>query len=167
MCLPRELYAGGNGELFCRPAREIVALHSRLIAEATPAEPTRLLLPADGMVECTVTAPADGEVTLSLHEQPDGRAYRLILRPSKGQIALSTPASEWVREHCRIDASKPIHLRAFLDGSMLECFVNDAYAITRRIYDLAGGEARVTGATFVRGLRLMGISGELPAAGAR
>ncbi len=167
MCLPRELYAGGNGELLCRPAREIVALHSRLIAEATPAEPTRLPLPADGMVECTVTAPADGEVTLSLHEQLDGRAYRLIVRPSKGQIALSTPASEWVREHCRIDASKPIHLRAFLDGSMLECFVNDAYAITRRIYDLAGGEARVTGAASVRGLRLMGIAGEPPAAGAR
>jgi hypothetical protein len=50
---------------------------------------------------------------------------------------------------------------------MLECFVNDSYAITRRIYDLAGGEARVTGATSVAGLRLMGIAGKPPAAHGR
>ncbi len=162
LCLPRELYPGGEGELFCRPAHEIVALHSKVLAEAPAADPTRLKPCADGMVECTVTVPADGEVTLSLREQPDGKAYRLTVRPSKGQIVLATPASEWVRDHCRIDASKPIHLRAFLDGSMLECFVNDAYAITRRAYDLAGGEARVTGAASVTGLRLMGIAGKPP-----
>jgi sucrose-6-phosphate hydrolase SacC (GH32 family) len=98
------------------------------------------------MVECAVRLDPTAEAALWLHEQADGRAYRLIVRPSEGRIILATPASEWVRSGCRIDASKPVTLRAFLDGSTLECFVNDAYAITRRIYDLDGGMVRVTGA---------------------
>lgn len=158
MCMPREMFAAGDGELGCRPPAEIVALHNQTAAQATPDRPAQIDLKQDGMVECTVTCPKDGEVTLTLHEQPNGKAYRLTIRPSKGEISLATPASEWTRDNCRMDASKPIHLRAFMDGSMLECFVNDTYAISRRIYDLAGGMARVTGATQVTGLRLRTIA---------
>lgn len=145
MCLPRELFPIGEGELGCRPAEEIVRQFQHVAEESTEGA-AAIPLTSDGMVECVVRVPPDGEAALHLRRQPDGRAYTLKVRPAKGEIALATPASEWVRKGCRLDASRPIHLRVFLDGSMLECFVNDTYAITRRVYDLEGGEARVTGA---------------------
>jgi len=100
-------------------------------------------LPCDGMIECVVSTENGADVTLAIREQSDGRAYRLTVSPAQGVIKLATPASEWRRENCRIDASKPITLRVFTDGTIVECFVNDAYAITRRVYDLSGGRARV------------------------
>lgn len=144
MCMPRELYAGGDGELYCRPAQEIVELHSKRLASASASEPTALSLPSDGMVECVATIKPGADLTLSIREQPDGRAYRLIVKPAEGRLTFATPASEWHRDGCRLDASKPISLRVFTDGSIMECFVNDAYAFTRRVYDLDGGFARVT-----------------------
>ncbi|MBM3494620.1 MAG: hypothetical protein FJX72_09950, partial [Armatimonadetes bacterium] len=163
MCLPRELYAGGAGELFCRPASEIVAHHSKVVAEAGASEPTVLRPASDGMIECVASVEPGADLTLHIREQADGRAYRLIVRPSEGRITLATPASEWHRDHCRIDASKPISLRVFTDGTIIECFINDAYAITRRVYDLDGGQARVTssGKLGVTRLRLK----QIPASG--
>ena len=109
---------------------------------------------------------AGADLTLTLRDQCDGRAYRLTVQPNKGRITLATPKSEWHRDGCRIDATKPVTLRVFLDGSMLECFVNDAYAISRRVYDLEGGKARVqsSGKLTVETLRLMGIAGAPPMA---
>lgn len=160
MCLPRELYAGPQGELLCRPAEEIVRLHGRKIAEASPADPQVLPMPQDGMVECIVR-PAPGQtVTLSIREQPDGRAYRLIVDTAAGTVSLATPASTWKREGVRLNPAEPLNLRVFVDGTMLECFINDAYAITRRVYDLDGGVCRVSadsGPVHVDRLRLMGM----------
>lgn len=144
MSMPRELYPGPNGEILCRPAREITAFHSHTAVEAPHGQAGPIEMPSDGMVECTVAVKPGASVTLSVREQEDGRAYRLTVKPSEGTIALATPASEWVRTGCSIDASKPLSLRIFLDGTMMECFVNDAYAITRRVYDLDGGKLRVT-----------------------
>jgi len=144
MCLPRELYAGSNGELLCRPVQEIVQAHRTVIAQPSAADPRTLPLPQDGMIECRATISPDADLTLTIREQPDGKAYYLIVRPAEGRITFATPASEWHRDHCRIDASRPIQLRVFTDGTIIECFVNDAYAITRRVYDLDGGVARVS-----------------------
>lgn len=137
LCLPRELYAGADRELLCRPAAEATALFGKSVYEGDGAG--AIQLPGDCMVEVRVSVPSDGEASLLLRKQTDGRCYRLIVRPARGELALVTPASTWVRSGCQIDASRPITLRAFLDGSMLECFVNDAYAITRRVYDLDEG----------------------------
>jgi beta-fructofuranosidase len=164
MSMPRELYPGGQGELFCRPAAETVALHSKSVAVAPEPERTVLPLPSDGMIECVATIEPGADLTLSIREQPDGRAYKLTVSPSKGRIALATPASEWHRDGCRVDASKPITLRVFTDGSIIECFVNDAYAITRRVYDLDGGIARMSssGRLTVQRFELKGIAGKPP-----
>lgn len=164
MCLPRELTPGGNGELYCRPAAEIVALHSRPVAQADPATPAEMALTSDGMVECVARVEPGADLTLTLRDQGDGRAYRLTVEPGKGRITLATPKSVWHRDGCRIDATRPIALRVFLDGSVLECFVNDAYAISRRVYDLEGGRVRVqsSGKLTVETLRLMGIAGAPP-----
>lgn len=161
LCLPRELYPGPGGELLCRPAAEIVALHDRTVLDAGPGAEGPIDMPSDCMVECTVTMDPGAEVALAVREQADGRSYRLIVRPAKEQIALATPASEWIRNGCTIDASKPVTLRVFLDGSIMECFVNDAYAITRRIYDLDGGKLHVShsgGSVEVRSLQVRTVS---------
>jgi sucrose-6-phosphate hydrolase SacC (GH32 family) len=160
MCMPRELYPGGQGELFCRPASEIVAMHATEISKPDPATPNVLPLPSDGMIECVADIEPGADLSLTIREQPDGRAYKLIVRPAKGRITFATPASEWHRDYCRIDASKPISLRVFTDGTIIECFVNDAYAITRRVYDLDGGVARAasSGALKIRTLTLKGMA---------
>jgi sucrose-6-phosphate hydrolase SacC (GH32 family) len=145
MCLPRELYAGPKGELLCRPAGEIVAQFTKTASEAPAGENRSLPCPNAGMILATIQLNGASEITIAVHEQPDGRAYRLTIRPSKGEIALATPSSEWVRHGCHVAPDKPVTLRLFLDGSMLECFVNDSYAITRRIFDLSDGQVSITG----------------------
>ncbi|NLI01043.1 MAG: hypothetical protein GX446_16295 [Chthonomonadales bacterium] len=160
MCMPRELYPGGNGELFCRPASEIVAMHTKLLSSPGADTPHVLPLPSDGMIECVAEVEPGADLTVSVREQADGKAYRLIVRPGASRITFATPASEWHRDNCRIDPSKPISVRVFTDGTIIECFVNDAYAMTRRVYDLDGGVARVasSGKLSVRRFELRGMA---------
>jgi beta-fructofuranosidase len=174
MCAPRELYPGPDGELYCKPADEIVAaftetaldLADRPVPAASPeaawhydgavlalgAEPSlspvRFDVPGDALVTCVAEMDPAAELTLTLREQADtGAGYRFTVRPAKSQIAITTPFQEWVRDGCTIDASKPVKVQVFIVGTMLECYVNDAYAFTRRVYDLGEGQLglRATG----------------------
>jgi hypothetical protein len=83
-------------------------------------------------------------------QQENGSGYRLILRPDRGQVELQRGAASFSRQ-VELDASRPISLQAFVQGSILECFVN-ANALTCRAYDhqqgrlglaVTGGKAEV------------------------
>lgn len=145
MCLPRELYAGPDGALLCRPADEVVsAFGSTTVAlseeQAGLTLPLRLETPGDALITCVAEMSPGSELTISVREQPEtGEAYRFSVRPARGQIAIATPLSEWVRDGCAIDVARPVKVQVFCVGTMLECFVNDAYAFTRRMYNHANG----------------------------
>ena len=69
--------------------------------------------------------------------------YHLIYYPSKGEIEVKTRQIGHHRK-CAVDPSKPIDVRVFVTGSVIEWFVNDAYAFTMRGYDYTEGQLSFT-----------------------
>lgn len=170
MCLPRELYPGPDGQLYCKPVQEAVtffrktvldladqpAIESgaakgaewgyrggRLVGTGAPAGPSqcRFDAPPNFMLNCRVQLDPQAEFVVAVREQPkSGHGYRFAVRPAKREIAIITPVSEWTRPACAIDTSQPVKIQLFVAGTLMECFVNDAYALSRRVYDLADGK---------------------------
>jgi len=167
MCLPRELYPGPDGELYCKPAEEVVRAFGRTVLDladrpnplpsqalswrysddalelgaAAELSPVRFDVPGDALITCVAEMDPTAELAIALREQDDsGEAYRFSVRPGRSQIAIGTPLSEWVRDGCAIDESQPVKIQVFVIGTMIECFVNDAYAFTRRVYNHGGGQ---------------------------
>ncbi len=164
-CLPRELVAGAGGHLYCRPVSEAVAAWSRVLftlAEAKPelrasgavwhlqdgrltAQPgapgsaCRCDVPASYYLEAEVTLSPASQFTLAFREQDDGRAYHLTIEPSAERVTLRAPGQSWTREHCALDLTRPVKVQAFVVGTMLECFVGERWAFTRRMYGLTQG----------------------------
>lgn len=161
MCLPRELYGGPGGLLCCKPAEEVVRAFSHTVLERSAEDgpfalPFRAGVPGDALITCVADFSPGAELTVAVREQADtGEAYPFTVRPSKSQIAIGTPQGEWTRDGCAIDAGRPVKIQVFAVGTMLECFVNDTYALTRRIYDHATGRLALEatgGEVTIRGL---------------
>jgi len=171
-CLPRELYAGPDGQLGCRPAAEITAAFSGvaldlakrpafdlaaaavwdydaggLMLRRPPTGGSQLTFPAPGncLVDLVVRLDPEAQLTVALREPADGPGYRFLLRPGRRQMAIATEAGEWTRDDCAVDCAQPIKIQLYLVGTNLECFVNDTYALTRRAYDRAGGRLGLSG----------------------
>ncbi|MCX7597358.1 MAG: hypothetical protein N2512_00630, partial [Armatimonadetes bacterium] len=170
MCLPRELYPGPDGQLYCKPVDEAVAFFRKTVLDlahqpavepgaikgaewayqggrlvgigtATGASQCRFDVPAHYMLECLVRLDPTAEFVVSVREQPEsGQGYRFAVRPGRREIAIITPVSEWTRPACAIDTSQPVKIQIFVAGTLMECFVNDAYALSRRIYDFTEGK---------------------------
>jgi sucrose-6-phosphate hydrolase SacC (GH32 family) len=158
--LPRELYAGPSGQLYCKPASEIVALYGQTLLDLSR-KPKPVLsgaewrydggalvgsspsaafdVPPNYMLECEVRLEAKSVFSLAMRRQSDGRAYRLTLIPENAQATLSGPGFNYQRP-CPVDVSKPIKLQVFVQGTIIECFINDQYAITSRAYNFQKGQ---------------------------
>ena len=54
-----------------------------------------------------------------------------------GEIGIGSRYRTFQRK-CGIDPYAPLKIRLFVDGTIAECFVNDAYCFTMRIYDSLG-----------------------------
>ncbi len=64
--------------------------------------------------------------------------YCLTIVPAENRVSLSSPAFKYERS---IDPQswKEMHVQAFLEGTTLECFINDAYVFSCRCYDYPSG----------------------------
>ena len=142
--LPREAYEGPNGQLYFKPAEEAVAAFSRLLRETKmtirAGAAAVVEVPDHYLMECRVRLEPQSEFTVALRRQEDGAtAYRLTVRPGKREAEISGPGFNSKRA-CFVDASKPVKIQAFLQGTILECFINDQYAFSWRAYDLQQGK---------------------------
>lgn len=163
-CLPRELYPGPGGQLYCKPVDEVVAVYNRTVLTVakepafTLADATwrveggvvqgpplgsqsrcSLPVPADYLLDCRLKLTPTTRLTVALREQADtGEAYRLVLDVARGELTLGGGAFTF-RRPCPVDASAPVKLQVFVQGTIIEAFVNDQYAQTCRAYDLHGG----------------------------
>ena len=99
----------------------------------------RFTVPADYLLEAELKLEPASECSLVFHEQPGGEGYRLTLRPAASQVTLAGPGFSWPREGCRLDTAQPIRVRVFVMGDMLECFINDAWALSCRTYNYQEG----------------------------
>jgi beta-fructofuranosidase len=163
MCLPRELYAGPGGQLYCRPAAEIPAVFTRTILDLAE-KPAFAASSADWqytdaglighgggqsrcdfrapdhfMLECTIRLDPKAVFTLTMRKSDEPESgYSLVLRPAKEEAMLVSAAYEYPR-HIALDASRPIKILAFVHGSKIETFINDQYALSGRCYDYPSG----------------------------
>jgi beta-fructofuranosidase len=144
-CVPREVYAGARGQLLFRPVREAVAAFPVVVADSrrlphSTALPSSLSAPDNYMLECRVQLSGNSEFTLSMREQAGpGSGYRLILRPAKSEVEIASRRFSYPRR-VDLDCSKPVSLRAFVQGSIIECFIDDAYAFSCRAYEARSGQ---------------------------
>lgn len=160
-CVPREVYAGVDGQLCFRPVPEATAVFSHRVlaledlppldAAATgwahangtlsttgPAH-TRLDAPDNYMLQCTVELTPNTVFSLNFREQDTaGSGYRLILRPGEHQVDIRGATFSYPRP-VAMDTAKRVSIQAFVLGPIIECFVNDAYAFSCRAYDLRRG----------------------------
>lgn len=165
MGLPREIYAGRGGQLQTRPIDEATQLFSKkvydmkadgkprpvegkwlygmqgcsAVARETPAC-CRVETPDNYMLICRIQMAPEGIFSLALRQQEEpGTGYRLTLRPATSEIEFSGPGFSYPRR-CLIDGEKPIKIQAFVQGTIIECFVNDAYAFSGRAYGHPKGD---------------------------
>jgi len=145
LCLPREIYPGPNGQLYSRPAAEATAAFTetawKLLSPKSLPKGGRcsFKVPNDYMLRCTVQLDPEAVLTLRMRQQQDGAGYPLVVDPKKQEVGLSRGKSRFARG-VELDAAEPIAIQAFVQGSIIECFIDDRFAFTLREYDYSKGE---------------------------
>ena len=140
LSMPRELYADAAGQLYQRPVREVVRLFDRTaLREKRVGLNTRYDLPENYMLTATLFPQSGfGQATLRFRESADRtEGYSLTVDFQTGEIGIGSRYRTFQRK-CGIDPYAPLKIRLFVDGTIAECFVNDAYCFTMRIYDSLG-----------------------------
>ena len=97
-------------------------------------------VPDDYMMKATIHVTSETTLTIGFREQENDlhSGYHLVITPRNNEIEVSGPSSAFPRK-CPLDVSKPIQVQAFIIGSILECWVNNAYAFSLRAYDYPTG----------------------------
>lgn len=166
MCLPREIYEAEAGRLEVRPVDEVVRAFSHKVwdLETQPSPQVRAgewkydgsVLHAKGdHVAAAFSVPRDymllleakpspiGKMIVRFRDQgPAGGGYSLAIDMLHQTTELRGPLYTYERG-TPIDRDKPVRVRAFAHGTILECFVNDAHAFTSRCYDFPDGDLSI------------------------
>lgn len=162
---PRELYAGSDEELYLRLPKEYLALRTRTVTpRLTAARQLRgrwipgignLLRLAAGEregafllagnhrrteIEATLSlAPHCEEAGLLFGTDDAGRGGYIIGIDRKRQLLRLTRQGERERSlsvtRIRVQADTPLSLRVFLDGEMIEAFLDDKFSLGGRVQD--------------------------------
>ena len=143
--VPREVYAGPNGQLLFRVVPEALAVFTKTVYQSKDAieikggTPCAMDVPANYLLECTVTMDANAECSVDMRQGGEKKTgYRLTLNPEKREAAIAGEKFKYART-ISLDAQKPIKIQAFVQGTIIECFINDAYAFSCRAYDFHTG----------------------------
>lgn len=143
-CLPRELYAGPDGQLYQKPVDEVTTVFKNIVLDVSEPRDVgtglSLAVPDHYMLQCDLQLDSQSVCTITMRQQADGLAgYHLVLRPKTQEAELNGPGFSYKRR-CTLDASKPIKVQAFVQGTIIECFINDQFAYTCRAYNHSSGE---------------------------
>jgi len=145
LSLPREIYPGPEGKLYSRPAAEVTAAFTGTALKLPSPQPLpkdgkcSFKVPADYMLECAVRLDPKAILTVNLRQQENGAGYPLVIHPENQRVSLSRAKSNFSRK-VELDATKPIKIQAFVQGSIIECFIDDRFAFTSRAYDFPEGD---------------------------
>ncbi|MEI6780366.1 MAG: GH32 C-terminal domain-containing protein [Verrucomicrobiota bacterium] len=98
-------------------------------------------LPANLYLEAEVTLPkANMEASVLLRVDAGlTRGYKLTLQPADGLVTLR-PFSYWDRDrllvvqHAELPTKRPIRVRIFLSGTVVEAFIDDRVVLSSRLY---------------------------------
>jgi len=149
-CMPREVYAGPNGQLYFRPVPEAVALFDHVVFSSAknPALnklPSSIATPDNYLFECKVQLEPGAEFAVAMRcsEKDNDSGYRLILRPRKQEAEIASSKFSHPRK-VDIDYTKPVKIQAFVQGSIIECYLQDEYAFSCRTYDCRAGKLKMS-----------------------
>jgi sucrose-6-phosphate hydrolase SacC (GH32 family) len=179
LSLPREILPGPVGQLYSRPAAEITAAFTETVLDLTskpmPDNTTgtwnyadgklvsgpdggacRFNVPDDYMMQATFKLDPAATLTIKMRQQKEDNAgYPLVISPKKQEVTISRAQNRFGRT-IELDAAQPITVQAFVQGAILECFINGKEAFTCRAYDYstgglsleaAGGQMTILGLT--------------------
>ena len=135
----RELYGGPAGELFSRPVHEVIDVFSREVVQISeqlsingPDGLWRCEAPESYMAEITFTASSEAVLSFVFRQDnKTGDGCRFNLRISTQEIEMDGCIRSIV-----VDEDRPIVLRAFVQGTVVECFLNDRYTMSDRNYSI-------------------------------
>ncbi len=146
MPTPREVYAGPGGLLYMKPVDEVLNVFKHTVLDLAKkpkltqaGSPALFDVPDNYMLDCRVKLTPDSRFTIAMRRQDAGAAYRLTLLPGKGQLSLVGPSIKRTRP-CPVDTSKPVKIQVFVQGGLIECFINDQFAQTCRASRYTGGK---------------------------
>jgi beta-fructofuranosidase len=126
MPIPREVYAGPNGLLYMKPVEEVPAFYKttalNLSGKALPSDD--LTMPAHYMLDGELNMSPESSVSLVL-----GGRYRMTLDAAAGKMSLTGGRFSGTRA-CPVDTDKPVKVQIFTEGALIECFVNDQFAMS-------------------------------------
>ena len=148
LSLPRELALAEDGALQMRPARELASLRSGSLPLTTgplPKQPDATqtdALEPHLEVELDVKAHAEGALVVTLREAASGDSLaRIHYAPAAGRLRYETLAhgsdATLERDIAEVEHKRPggeSELRLFIDGSVVELFLDDRTCVTGRIY---------------------------------
>jgi sucrose-6-phosphate hydrolase SacC (GH32 family) len=141
-CLPRELYAGPDGQLYQKPVDEVTAVFTQTVMQFdSPRDLDSACVvptPDHYMLQSLVQLDSEAMLTITMRQQADGGGYNFVMRAKEQEAELNGPGFSYKR-HCTIDTGKPIKFQAFVQGTIIECFINDQFAYTSRAYNFARG----------------------------
>jgi beta-fructofuranosidase len=165
LCLPREIYPGPAGLLYCRPAAEATAAFTRTaLTLASSPRPGGTVgtwqyedgklgcgpaggacdfsVPDDYMLQSSIQLESAATLTVIMRRQQEGTGYPLVINP-KNQTASISRAQFHFGRTIELDAAKPITVQAFVQGTIIECFINNQFSFTCRTYDYSKGGLRL------------------------
>ncbi|OUD04295.1 glycoside hydrolase family 32 protein [Streptomyces swartbergensis] len=151
---PRVVDVHPDGALRVVPAPELHRLHA---AEPFVTAPGRAALPA----AYDLTVGARGRTTVSLLRSSSGAELTVRLDPAEGTVTLDR--GDWPREEAgapivvHVPPDEELTVRALVDGSLYELFVDDRASITERVYHRPDDvrELRVSSGASVTGWELV------------
>jgi sucrose-6-phosphate hydrolase SacC (GH32 family) len=95
--------------------------------------------PPNYLLECSLEFNPQDQFTIHFRAQKTSEeAYRLILSPSINEASIEGKTFKYPRQ-VSFEPGKPIKIQAFVEDSLIECFINEGYAFSCRAYDLKEG----------------------------
>lgn len=143
LSMVREVYANDDGELHQRPVQEVINFFNKPVSGVKSAfkEPHSFKVPANYMLHSSVVMDGKAVMSVGFREQPgDAKSgYKLIVNPGEQFIELKNGGTRSVKLPCKLDVSKPIDIRVFVLNDIIECFVDDAHAVSLHAYNFKTG----------------------------
>ena len=163
--IPRQMYTDDEGNLLSKPVDAVTAVYSKTVLDIAqkcdievlserwiydngvlfggtgqPWQRSRCALevPDNYMLTATFDLEQNADLVITLRGQDDGRGYNLVIKPAGSEIEINSEYLRFPRK-CIVDTSKPIDVQIFVQGSMLECFV-DGQAFSMRAFNYPKGK---------------------------
>ena len=137
MAVPREIYPGPDGLLYCRRVAEATAAYTHTLLDAAvdrglskDGSANVFDAPSACLLECTVEMNREAIFVMEFRGDADeGEATRFAVSPSEDQVRMEGPETNSNRPW-RIDTTKPVRFQVIVGDGLIECFINDEFGQT-------------------------------------